>query len=175
MLSRTTVAIIAVLIAVMSFASNEAFARSAGGGGAHGVVGLGAPRSINRGGGPGLGWGRFPAIRARNFALGRGLRFRRTWFGGAWPDDCFSYGGCYQVPGGVEPYDNDVNSLGPPPTVIVLRPPCRLQPEKYVVPSEDGGERSVKVIRCLPAAGFPSPGLGNTSVRAVTDAEGAVR
>ena len=79
------------------------------------------------------------------------------------------------MPGGAEPYDNGVTSLGPPPTVIVLRPPCRLQPEKYVVPSEDGGERSVKVIRCLPAAGFPSPRLGNTSVRAVTEVDGAVQ
>ena len=176
MFSRTTAAIIGILIAVMSIASNETFARSAGAGGAtaHGVVGPAAPRSINRGVGPGLGWSRFPANRAR-FALRRGLRFRRTWFAGVWPDDCFSYGGCYGVPGGAEPYDNDVTSSGPPPVVIVLRPPCRLQPEKYVVPSEDGGERSVKVVRCLPAAGLPSPRLGNTSIRAVTDADGAVR
>jgi hypothetical protein len=120
MFSRTTAAI----IAIMSCASNETFARSAGAGGAtaHGVVGLGAPRSINRGVGPGLGWSRFPAIRARNLALRRGLRFRRTWFPGVWPDDCFSYGSCYQVPGGAEPYENDVTSSGPPPAVIVLRP-----------------------------------------------------
>ena len=79
------------------------------------------------------------------------------------------------MPGGAEPYDNGVTSSGPPPAAIVLRPSCRLQPERYVVPSESGGERSVKVIRCLPAAGFPATGSANTSVRAVTGDDGSVR
>jgi hypothetical protein len=121
MFSRTTAAIIGLLlIAVMPFVSNDACARSAGAAGAsaHGVARFGIPRTINRGVGPGLGWRRFPTNRARNFALRRGLRFRRAWFPGVWPDDCFAYGGCYQVPGGAEPYDNDVTSLGPPPAVI---------------------------------------------------------
>ena len=96
---------------------------------------------------------------------GETRRLRRFWFPGVWPDGCLLDDSCYEVPGGAEPYDNGVTSSGPPPAVIVLRPPCRLQPEKYVVPSESGGERSVKVIRCLPAAGFPVGGSGNTSVR----------
>jgi hypothetical protein len=178
MVNRTTAATIGILIAVMSVASNEACARSAGAGGAtaHGAVGLGSVgRSINRGMGPGLGWSRFSANRARIFALRRGLRLRRSWYGGGWLDNCLWYGGCYELPGAAEPYDNYATPSGPPPAVIVLRPPCRLQPERYVVPSEDGGERSVKVIRCLPVAGFPSSQLGSTSVRAVTGDEGAVR
>src|SRR5215813_12742551 len=158
----------------ISFAPNEACARSAGarGGIGHGPVGLGASRSINRSIGPGFGWSRFSAhpFRARNFALRRDPRLRRFWFPGVWPDGCLLDGGCYEVPGGAEPYDNGVTSSGPPPVVIVLRPPCRLQPEKYVVPSESGGERSVKVIRCLPAAGS-----GKTPVRAVTRDDGSVR
>ena len=179
MVNRMIAATIALLIAVISFAPNEACAKSAGSGGAigHGAIGLGASRWINRNIGPGLGWSRFSAhsFRARNVALRRDLRLRRFWFPGVWPDGCLLDGSCYEVPGGAEPYDNGVTSSGPPPAVIVLRPSCRLQPEKYVVPSESGGERSVKVIRCLPAAGFPATGSGNTSVRAVTEDNGSVR
>jgi len=179
MVNRTIAATIAILIALIFFASNEACARSAGAGGAtaHSAVGLGASRSINRSIGPGFGWSRFSAhpFRARNFALRRDPRLRRFWFPGVWPDGCLLDDSCYEVPGGAEPYDNGVTSSGPPPAVIVLRPPCRLQPEKYVVPSESGGERSVKVIRCLPATGFPAAGSGNTSVRAVTRGDASVR
>jgi hypothetical protein len=173
MVNRMIAATIALLIAVLSFAPNEACARSAGSGG----IGPGASRSINRGIGPGLGWSRFSArpFRARNFALRRGLRFRRFWFPGVWPDGCLLDGSCYEGPGSAEPYDNGVTSSGPPPAVIVLRPSCRFQPEKYVVPSESGGERSVKVIRCLPGAGFPAAGSGNASVRAVTRDDGSIR
>jgi hypothetical protein len=179
MVNRMIAATIAFLIAVISFAPNEACARSAGSGGAigRGAIGLGASRSINRNIGPGLGWSRFSALpfRARNFALRRDLRLRRFWSPGVWPDGCLLDGSCYEVPGGAEPYDNGVTSSGPPPAVIVLRPSCRLQPERYVVPSESGGERSVKVIRCLPATGFPAAGSGNTSVRAVTGDGGSIR
>jgi hypothetical protein len=176
--NRTIASTIGILFAVISFAPNEACARSAGAGGAtaHGAAGLGASRSINRGIGPGLGWSRFSANRShvRNFASRRDLRFRQFWSPGVWPDGCLFYGGCYEMPGGPESYDNDVTPSGPPPAIIVLRPTCRFQPETYVVPSEGGGERSVKVIRCLPVDGFPAPGLGNTSDRAVTG-DGAVR
>jgi hypothetical protein len=88
----------------ISFAPNEACARSAGAGGVIGrdAVGLGASRSINRSIGPGLGWSRFSAhpFRARNFALRRDLRLRRFWFPGVWPDGCRLDGSCYEVPGG---------------------------------------------------------------------------
>ena len=174
MINRMIAATIAFLIAVISFAPNEACARSAGarGGIGHGPVGLGVSRSINRSIGPGFGWSRFSAhpFRARNFALRRDLRLRRFWFPGVWPDGCLLDGSCYEVPGGAEPYDNGVTSSGPPPAAIVLRPSCRLQPETYVVPSESGGERKVKVIRCLPGAGS-----GNMSVRAVTRGDASVR
>ena len=33
---------------------------------------------------------------------------------------------------------------------LLPRPGCRLQSETYVVPSESGSERNVKVVRCLP-------------------------
>jgi hypothetical protein len=73
MVNRMIAATIALLIAVISFAPNEACAKSAGSGGAigHGAIGLGASRWINRNIGPGLGWSRFSAhpFRARNFAL----------------------------------------------------------------------------------------------------------
>jgi hypothetical protein len=173
MVNRTIAALIGILITVTSFAPNEAYARSAGGGAAmvHGAVGLrSVGRSINRGMGPGLGWSRFSANRARIFALRRGLRLRRSWYGGGWLDNCLWYGGCYELPGAAEPYDNYATPSGPPPAVIVLRPPCR-----YMVPSEDGGERNVKVIRCLPVDSFPLPGLRSTSVRTVAGDEEAVR
>jgi hypothetical protein len=176
MVNRTIAALIGSLITITSFAPNEAYARSAGGGGAmaHGLVGLGSVgRSINRGMGPGLGWSRFSANRGRIFALRRGLRLR--WYGGGWLDNCLWYGGCYELPGAAEPYDNYATPSGPPPAVIVLRPPCRSRPETYMVPSEDGGERNVRVVRCLPVDGFPPPGLRSTSVRTLAGDEGAVR
>ena len=178
MVNRMIAATMGLLIAVISFAANEACARSAGIGGAtsHGAVGLGASRSINRSIGRGLGWSRFSAnpFRARNFALRRDPRLRRFWFPGVWPDGCLLYGGCYEVPGSAEPYDNGVTSSGPSPAVIVIRPSCRLQPETYLVPSESGGE-SVKVIRCLPGAGIPAAGSRNTLDREVTKDDGSVR
>jgi hypothetical protein len=83
MVNRMIAATIGFLIAVSSFAPNEACARSAGAGGVigRGAVGLGASRSINRSIGPGLGWSRFSAhpFRPRNFALRRDLRLRRFW------------------------------------------------------------------------------------------------
>jgi len=173
MVNRTIASTIGILFAVISFAPNEACARSAGAGAAtaRGAVGLGASQSINRGIGPRLAWSRFSANppHARNFALRRDLRFRQFWSPAVWPDGCLLLGGCYEVAGGPEPYDNDVIPSAPAPAIIVLRPACRFQPETYVVPSEGGGERSVKVIRCLPVDGFPAPGLGNTSDRAVRD------
>ena len=53
MVNRMIAATIGFLIAVISFAPNEACARSAGSGGAigRGAVGLGPSRSINRSGG----------------------------------------------------------------------------------------------------------------------------
>ena len=114
MVNRMIAATIAFLIAVISFAPNEACARSAGSGGAigHGAIGLGASRSINRNIGPGLGWSRFSAhpFRSRNFALRRNLRLRRFWSPGVWPDGCLLDGSCYEVPGGAGPYDNGLTS-----------------------------------------------------------------
>ncbi len=75
---------------------------------------------------------------------GRGLHGRGYGYGLYWyPDYGYDYGPNYG-------YDYDVTSVTPPPVTFVPEPPrapiiCR---ETVTVPSEDGGTRQIRIIRC---------------------------
>jgi hypothetical protein len=159
MVNRATASTIGIVIAVISFAPNEGCARSAGAGGAtaHGAVGLGAPRPINRGLGTGLGGSRFSAIPRSEFRVPRrDHRFRAFGFP-VWPlEDC---GGCYGAAPydygaavydygaapyiyGAAPYGNDVTSSL---YSSFLLPPHR-RPDPSEVPSPVSGNTSNRVV-----------------------------
>jgi hypothetical protein len=178
MLRRTIISALGIIICVLFFELTQARAApgQAGHTAGHGAVGFGGFQSIHRGLAPGAGLGRLSArpFLGRNFVLRRHPRFRRFLFPAVWPE-CLWYGACYDVLGNGEPYVGEGSSSGSPPAVVVLRPSCRFQPETYAVPAEGGGERTVKVIRCLPAAGFPAAQWRSTSGRAITNDEGPIR
>jgi hypothetical protein len=180
MVNRAIAATIGILLAGISFAPDEGYARSAGGGGggatAHGPVALVAPRPINRGVGPGSGGNRVSANPTQNFAPRRDRRFRRFGFPG-WPvEDCE---GCYGALGGAEPYDYVPESYdyGPMPYDYGAVPyDYGAQPHDYGGAPYD--YRAVLYDRYLlrpfqpgthaVPSEFRSPGLGNTSDRGVT-------
>ncbi len=141
MVKRTIIAVGAIFIAVIFLAPHEAWAAGPGAGrsAAHGAS------SAHR-------------FQAAKFARSQHRRFRRFRYPWVWTDGCAVYGACYDVPSEVEPYDvPDRVISGSPP----YRPSCGLEEQTRVVPSEDGGERKITIIRCLTPIVAPAANSGN--------------
>jgi hypothetical protein len=71
-----------------------------------------------------------------------------------WPGDCLAYGACGDLPLGVAPYAVPPDSFTfavPAPAASISQPSCRWQTQTRVVAAEAGGEREIRISRCLPA------------------------
>jgi len=99
-----------------------------------------------RGGFPGRAFaitrGRFVHPFHKNFAFRR--NFRRTFaFGGLWP-----YYGYDYVPTDASGDIDATTYATPGPTGVLPAPACQRSEEMVTVPSEKGGTRQIKIIRC---------------------------
>ena len=126
---------------VLGTANMTTSAMAFGHGGGWGGGGHGGGHFV-RGGFPGRGFaiarGRFVHAFRRNFA------FRRTFAsGGLWP-----YYGYDYVPTNASGDVDATTYATPGPTGVLPAPACQRSEEMVTVPSEKGGTRQIKIIRC---------------------------